>query len=84
MFAEGVRQLLVATVEDDFVHGQVAGAEKRYALKVIVVKVRHEQVENMSSLGLGAVYDNALEVFSGDNAALDMIRSAGERAGVAG
>ena len=31
-----------------------------------------------------AVYDNALEVFSGDNAALDMIRSAGERAGVAG
>ncbi len=30
-----------------------------------------------------AIFDNALEVFAGDNGALDQIRSAGERAGIA-
>ena len=72
----------------EMIGGMVAGLSDRLASEGGPPQDWARLITSLGVLGdtdqARAVYDNALEVFSGDNAALDMIRSAGERAGVAG
>ena len=72
----------------EMIGGMVAGLSDRLASEGGPPQDWARLITSLGVLGdtdqARAVYDNALEVFSGDNAAMDMIRNAGERAGVAG
>ncbi|HBB83521.1 MAG TPA: c-type cytochrome biogenesis protein CcmI, partial [Sulfitobacter sp.] len=72
----------------EMIGGMVAGLSDRLASEGGPPQDWARLITSLGVLGdtdqARAVYDNALEVFSDDNAGLDMIRNAGERAGVAG
>ncbi len=71
----------------DMIGGMVAGLSDRLAREGGPAQDWARMITSLGVLGetqrAGAIYDNALEVFAGDDGALDQIRSAGERAGIA-
>ncbi|MEX3314916.1 c-type cytochrome biogenesis protein CcmI [Sulfitobacter sp. PS-8MA] len=88
--ADDIEAASEMTADDrmEMIGGMVAGLSDRLANEGGPPQDWARLITSLGVLGdtdqARAVYENALEVFTGDNAALDMIRAAGERAGVAG
>ncbi|SDF79207.1 c-type cytochrome biogenesis protein CcmI [Sulfitobacter delicatus] len=88
--AEDIEAATEMTADDrmEMIGGMVAGLSDRLANEGGPPQDWARLITSLGVLGdtdqARAVYENALEVFTGNNAALDMIRAAGERAGVAG
>ncbi len=88
--ADDIEAASEMTADDrmEMIGGMVAGLSDRLATEGGPPQDWARLITSLGVLGdtdqARAVYENALEVFTGDNAALDMIRAAGERAGVAG
>jgi len=88
--ADDIEAASEMTADDrmEMIGGMVAGLSDRLANEGGPPQDWARLITSLGVLGdtdqARAVYENALEVFTGNNAALDVIRAAGERAGVAG